>query len=232
MNEKGGSTMPSDFYVVLGISRNANTDKIKRAYRKIVKQYHPDTSDVEQSPEKFHEVQEAYETLVDVQKRKQYDSELLTQKVPIRTAGVKEAVSMRRSVFDEIDQHTSFADDFLEGFLPGFFHKERSRALIKDMYLEAILSPREAHEGGMYPITIPVIESCPRCQKSGFWNDFFCPVCFGYGRIHSKREFFLTIPPNMKHGTEISLSLEDIGLTNVRLNIRVFVDPDLVDASW
>jgi DnaJ-class molecular chaperone len=57
------------------------------------------------------------------------------------------------------------------------------------------------------------------------WEGFFCPVCFGHGRVQSEREFSLSVPPNVKNGTEIRLSMEDIGLSNVYLNVRVLIDP-------
>jgi DnaJ-class molecular chaperone len=76
---------------------------------------------------------------------------------------------------------------------------------------------------------VPVIELCTRCSSRGIWEAFFCPVCAGYGRIRTEREFSVSIPPNVKHGTEIRLSMEDIGLRDVYLNIVVYVDPDLED---
>jgi DnaJ-class molecular chaperone len=57
----------------------------------------------------------------------------------------------------------------------------------------------------------------------------FCPTCNGYGRVRSEREFSLSMPPNVAHGTEIKLSLEDIGLRNVYLNVVIYIDPDLSD---
>jgi hypothetical protein len=64
------------------------------------------------------------------------------------------------------------------------------------------------------------------------WEGFFCPVCFGFGRVQSEREFFLSAPPNVKNSTEIRLSLEDIGLRNVYLNVSVLIDPFLEEEEW
>ncbi|MQY57866.1 hypothetical protein GH140_06725 [bacterium] len=121
----------------------------------------------------------------------------------------------------------SRTDEFFEGFLPGFFDIDKRRIRDKDLYFEAILSPREATEGGLFPITVPVIESCPRCRKTGVWEDFFCPVCSGYGRVQSERDFSLSIPPGVKHGTEIRLAMQDIGMTDTYLNVIVLIDPYL-----
>lgn len=62
-----------DFYDILGVSKDASQDEIKKAYRRLSKKYHPDLNDAEDAEDKFKEVAEAYETLSDKSKRSQYD---------------------------------------------------------------------------------------------------------------------------------------------------------------
>ncbi|MEY3027657.1 MAG: hypothetical protein RLZZ238_2554 [Planctomycetota bacterium] len=62
-----------DYYEVLGVSRSATADEIKRAHRKLALQYHPDRNKDKSAPERFAEVQQAYEVLSDAEKRRQYD---------------------------------------------------------------------------------------------------------------------------------------------------------------
>ena len=220
--------MPEDYYIVLGVNRGANFKKIKKAYRTVIKRYHPDITHTKESTARFLEIKEAYETLSDAEKRKRYDEELAAQGSELRISRVPETIKTRRSLLDEMEGFfSSFTDDFFEGFVPGFFDMDRGRMRAKDLYFEAILSPREALKGGLFPVTVPVIEPCPRCSRTGVWEDFFCPACSGHGRVRSEREFSLSIPPHVKHGTEIRLSMEDIGLKGAYLNILVLIDPDL-----
>jgi len=224
--------MAKDYYIVLGVSRGADLKKIKDAYRTIAKRYHPDLSQNTERAEHFLEVKEAYETLGDEEKRKRYDEELAGADLELRITRVPEIVRERRSRFEGLESFSSRADDFFSGFLPGFFDVEKKRIGEKDLYFEAILTPREAAEGGLFPVTVPVFEVCPRCRNIGMLENLFCPVCMGYGRVQREREFSLSIPPGVRHGTEITLSLEDIGLKDTYLNIFVRIEPDLEEENW
>jgi molecular chaperone DnaJ len=228
---KGGS-MPKDYYVVLGVSRGADLKRIKKAYREAVKRLHPDVIRSDRETEKFLEAREAYETLIDETRRKQYDELLIERGSDLKIKRAPEELMNRASGFDDIERlFSSGADDFFEGFIPGFFDIHKGRIGEKDLYFEAILSPGEAEAGGLYPLSLPIIEACQRCRKKGLWEGFVCPECSGYGRVKAEKRFSLSIPPHVKHGTQIRISMQDIGLRNVWLNITVFIDPGL-EEGW
>lgn len=218
--------MAKNYYVTLGISRGANINQIKKAYRKIAKKVHPDTTQSIDS-QRFREVREAYETLADKDTRRQYDADLKSQPSPVRISSVTDAMKQRSSAIEQMKRFESIMDEFFEGFVPGFFHKERYRPPPKDLYYEVILSPSEAMNGGLFPIKVPVFENCPGCHQTGFMESFFCPDCNGRGYRQAEREFSLSIPPRTSHGTEATVSLEGIGLPDVNLFVRVHIDPYL-----
>jgi molecular chaperone DnaJ len=215
--------MANNYYITLGISRGANLNQIKKAYRQIAKKVHPDTTQSMDS-RRFTEVREAYETLADENARRQYDAKLQRQPTPVRISSLVDEIKQRSSSFNELKRFESFVDEFFEGFVPGFFHKERNRPPQKDLYYEVVLSPSEAMHGGLFPIRVPVIEKCSQCHQNEFWDSFYCSECDGCGYRHAEKEFSLSIPPRTDHNTEATVSLEDIGLPDVNLFVRIQID--------
>ena len=63
----------NDYYTVLGVDRTATAEEIRKAYRSLARKYHPDVNKAEDASTKFNEVQEAYDTLCDAEKRRSYD---------------------------------------------------------------------------------------------------------------------------------------------------------------
>jgi molecular chaperone DnaJ len=220
--------MARDYYLVLGVSRSADLNRIKKAYRQVAKKYHPDVTHTSQSAKKFREVREAYETLSDEGKRKQHDREL-ERRDHRSIRGGKNRINAEPPVYKRETDLFSHLDDWFSGFVPGWF--DTGRGVKKDLYCEIILSPSEASQGGLFPLTVPVVKDCPRCTGSGAGRSLFCSRCYGSGKVEEKREFSVSVPPRVKHGTEVSLSLEDIGLQNVQLHIAVFVD-SRSEAFW
>ena len=113
--------MAKDSFIVLGVSREADVNKIKKVYRRIAKQYHPDISHSKVGAEKLIEVLEAYETHTDEARRKAYDAVLESQGSSLRISRVSEVIRKRTSIYDDLDAFSSLVDEFFEGFLPGFF---------------------------------------------------------------------------------------------------------------
>lgn len=216
--------MKKDYYLVLGVSRGADLNKIKKAYRSIAKRYHPDVSNEKEGMARFLEIKEAYDTLSDQERKIKYDNTLSKQSASYRINRAPDQMRERISRFKASESvFSTETDDFFKGFIPGFLDKDKSPIREKDLYFDAILSPDEASKGGIYPIVVPVMVPCPVCSRSGFWEGLYCPLCDGLGRVSAERKFALSIPSNVSDGTEISLSLEGIGLKECFLHIEVHI---------
>jgi molecular chaperone DnaJ len=224
--------MPKNYYLVLGIDRRADLGKIKRAYRRCVKRYHPDTAPSPNDGKRFRELTEAYETLCDREKRRLYDAELGGRSVRVNNArpispSAASAPLRPGNARPPLSDFFSSTDDLLEGFLPGFFDPHDRPFAPKDMYLEVVLSPREALQGGLFPVTVPVFETCPHCGGGADRWFFICPACGDAGRIRSQRSFTLSIPPRTADGTRVTIPLADIGLRGTDIHVYVRIDPDM-----
>ncbi len=218
-----------DFYVVLGVSRNADPGEIKTAYRRLVKLYHPDTSPCE-PVDRFLEVQDAYDCLSDPEAREQLDQALEgaagqagtpvrvgQRRRPARAREVPRGAAPGPSVWSELD-------DFFAGWVPGVFGPGPDAAREKDLYVELVLTREEARAGGMLPLQIPVEQTCVEC-KGSLTAGLGCPVCRGRGRVVDYHTIEVSVPPGVDDGTVARIPLTDLGLRKVTLLLLVSVEP-------
>ena len=216
--------MQKDYYLVLGISRGADLNKIKKAYRTIVKSCHPDVSDEKEGSSRFLEIKEAYDTLSDHEKKRRYDTDIENEDASYRLTRVpghmRERIDRYRAAESLFSTRT---DELMGGIIPGLFDSSTKNVKEKDLYFEAILTPDEAASGGLYQIKVPIMAQCPVCSRSGLWEGLFCPLCDGFGRISTEKRFALSMPANVSDGTEISISLEGIGVKDTYLHVRVTI---------
>lgn len=207
--------MPKQFYVVLAVSSDADLGKIRVAYRKLVKLYHPDlTSD---DIEKYEELEQAYKTLP-AEEPPRFHSHPPAK--PLKLARPRKTpVALPHHEEDLF----SSVDEFFHGWVPGFFRRGRQVSRKKNLYVELILNPDEARTGGLFPLKVPVETVCEDCKGDGYVNDLTCSACHTYGRLVEYHDIEVSIPPNVTDGTEARLSLDDIGLCGVDLIVLVSV---------
>jgi molecular chaperone DnaJ len=183
-----------DFYQVLGVPDSASQDDIKKAYRKLAKQYHPDANpDKPAAAERFKEISEAHAVLSDPDKRKQYDQMRRLgafDGMPRQRPGASRAGAGRSAGAGPADAEQSFEfGDFggLGDIFSSIFGRGRREEPVSET-LEAVVEVpfRIAALGGKITVTIPVTEACPTCAGSGgapgaTWST--CPECNGRGTI-------------------------------------------------
>ena len=170
-----------DYYEVLGVQRNASEDEIKKAFRRLARQYHPDVNKEKGAEERFKEIAEAYEVLGDAQKRQTYDR--------FGHAGVSGAAAGAGSPFEGFG-FGSFSDLFEQifagaaGAASGTRRAGAQRGA--DLRYELTISFEEAVKGCQKEIEIPRWETCPTCRGNGAQpgtNTTRCTACQGTGEI-------------------------------------------------
>jgi molecular chaperone DnaJ len=175
-----------DLYVVLGVPHGASEAEIKRAYRRLARRYHPDINPGDRIAEaRFRQILQAYETLIDPQRRSRYDS----------GDAVEAAGDRRRSGFEGfdfssrgVDYSASFGDLFAEvlaerGARP--LGQERGA----DLHHELHLTFEESLQGAQRAIPLARRENCRACAGTGLTrvSPGPCHACQGTGAIRSVR---------------------------------------------
>jgi molecular chaperone DnaJ len=167
-----------DYYEVLGVSKNATKDEIKKAYRKLSKQYHPDINKAPDAAEKFKEIKEAYEVLSDDQKRAHYDQFGHTD--PNQGFG-----GFGGTDFD-FGGFGGFEDIFSSFFGGGRRRDPNAPRAGADLQYTMTLTFEEAAFGKETDIEIPREETCDTCHGSGAkpgTKKETCSHCRGTGQI-------------------------------------------------
>jgi molecular chaperone DnaJ len=167
-----------DYYEVLGVSRDASADDIKKAFRKLAFQHHPDHNhDDDGAHDRFKELNEAYEVLSNQDKRTAYDR--------FGHAGV-EGFSQRGEGGFGFGGMGSIFEDFYE-FFSGAASSARSRPKRgDDLHSQVTITLEEAAFGCQREIEIARTENCPECKGSGAKpgsQPSQCPECGGHGRV-------------------------------------------------
>ncbi len=176
-----------DYYEVLGVQRNASTDEIKAAYRKLAMEFHPDRNRSPDAEEKFKEISEAYAVLSDPEKRRQYDA--------FGHEGIGSQYSQedlfRGADFQDLFRDFGFGgfdifDFFFGGRRPNRYGPQRGANLQYDLQITL----EEAARGVETEIEIPRTERCDVCRGSGAspgTSPTQCSRCGGSGQVQQTR---------------------------------------------
>jgi molecular chaperone DnaJ len=174
-----------DYYVVLGVSRDANAEAIRTAYRKCAKQYHPDQNPGDKAAEeRFKKCAEAYEVLSDPEKRARYDQ---FGKAGLRGAGVHDWAHT-----DVQDIFSMFGDVFSFGDLFGGFAGRGGPARGASLRVILGITLEEVLRGASKTVRISRRELCEKCRGSGSTSGRRdkCSTCGGHGRVEQGGGFF------------------------------------------
>ncbi len=225
-----------DYYEILGVSKDASYEEIKRSYRRLAKLYHPDTNPSPDADEKFKEINEAYEVLSNPEKRARYDR-----------YGSAEGPTFEGG-FGGFN-----ADDFFGGFediFDMFFGgstRTRGRPTSKEgssLQYTITVSFREAALGTEKEIEYTRYDTCPVCHGKGIKpgsRPRTCPTCGGRGRVREVQRTIFgefssvhTCPTCHGEGLIIDNPCEECGGTGrvkTRKKIRVTIPPGIENGT-
>jgi molecular chaperone DnaJ len=231
------ATVKRDYYEVLGVPRDAGADDLKRAYRKLAMQYHPDRNQGDpQAEERFKEVGEAYSVLSDPQKRQRYDAFGHSgQQMPdfgpfsfdsafdvfnmffgggrrSRGAGPQRGSDLRMAVDITFEEQVFGAKRTVE--VP----RAATCPQCAGSGAAAGTSPRSCPDcGGSGQVRRAVqsifgqmvnLSACPRCRGEGKLIDQPCPGCRGRGLVEERKTIEVTIPPGVDDDVQLRVSGE------------------------
>src|SRR6266581_2086610 len=219
------ATTERDYYELLGVSRTANADEIKRAFRGLARELHPDVSKEPDADHRFREIVEAYEVLSNSERRELYDR---FGHAGLRSGGFQPTAFDLGSLSDLFSAF--FGDDLFGG-------GGRGRARGADIAARVEIDLAEVATGTKrdvpFGVAVPCkrcggngaepeteIRSCPTCGGNGrvrqvsrsVFGEFVragtCPTCNGSGRVLEERNIEVEIPPGIHDGQRIRLSGE------------------------
>ena len=221
--------MASDPYEVLGVSKKASDDEIKKAYRKLARDYHPDRNpDDPAAEDRFKEVQGAYDTLSDPEKRREYD------------AGGRFANFGGRGFPGAGGFPSDIGDIFSSIFRGGGGPAGQREIRGRDLETEVRLGFDQAMHGTEISVTVPKQAVCPSCSGSGAspgTAPVTCPRCGGRGIDSESQGFFSISQPCPQCGgrgqiiEEPCATCQGAGRTPQRKRYRVRIPPGVRDGT-
>ena len=209
-----------DYYQILGVPRTATDDEVRKAFRKLARQHHPDVAKNKAHGEnKFKEINEANEVLGDPEKRRKYDAMgPAWRDGGFRTSGAgnfgsaQSRGSGQRPGFEFAG--TGFSDFFEQffgssGTRGGFgagSGNERFSERGQDMEADLMVTLEEVMRGAVRPITLRRNVLCNRCSGSGIFRNQACSDCGGTGNVTKQENYKVKIPAGVKEGQKLRLA--------------------------
>jgi molecular chaperone DnaJ len=204
--------LEKDFYAVLGVSKDAPTDQIRKAYRKLAREFHPDRNPgTSESEHRFKEVSEAYSVLSDPAKRKEYDEMRSLFGAGAFRRGARAGAGAGGASFDISDLFGERAasgggaggfgggfSDLLGSVFSAGARVRRGPARGRDVEAEVTLSFEEAVRGATIPLTLRAPGVCDTCQGTGAkpgTTPRTCPHCRGTGLVTTNQGAFSFAEP-------------------------------------
>ena len=224
--------MPQDYYIELGVPRNAADKEVKAAYRRLARRYHPDVNTSDPDAEtRFKRVNEAYQVLSDPKTRRDYDQYGDNWKhAEQMRANDSRGGGFRRSR----GGHQGFGGIGLEDLFGDFgVGNAFGRSQRQTLQTNVQITLEESFAGSKRNITIQGSSTCKECSGTGIDGTVLCSYCGGSGTSQMPRTLEVTIPKGTESGDRIRVRPDDRTELTIEVDVRrhrVFTrkDDDLV----
>lgn len=231
------ATSERDYYQVLGISRTASADDIKKAYRRLARQFHPDMHSGAKKTEmekKFKEMNQAHEVLSDPDKRKKYDQYGGQWEQAEAYERARQAAGAQNRGQAQSFSGEGFSDIFenLFGGRGRATGQHGFSATGEDLETEVELSLREVLSGITKRVNLMEPIPCSTCRGSGAVRNRPCQACLGSGHRMESNSIEVKIPAGVQNGTRVRVAGKgQLGANGGRrgdLYLHVTIIPDKV----
>ena len=184
---------PQDHYKVLGVERKATADDIKKAYRKLARQYHPDKNPGDaKAEERFKQISQAHDVLGDPDKRKEYDRALSNPFSNVGRGGSGQPGFDASGFGDILSDLFGQAAGGRRGGGAGGAGRQPRPERGRDLEAEVTIGFDQAIAGAQVPISVPTYERCPTCN--------------GEGRKRTVKRYRVNVPAGVREGSKIRLA--------------------------
>lgn len=219
------SVQYKDYYATLGVPRTASDADIKKAFRKLAREHHPDVAkDKKRAEEKFKEVNEAYEVLGDAAKRKRYDELGPNWKsgADFRPPPDWEGFTGQRrrggGGFGKADYEFQFGGTGFSDFFEQVFGGRRAGGTTasfgeddvaergRDIEGDIMVTLEEAMRGSLRSVNVRRGVACDSCGGSGRRGQRVCTTCGGDGRVSKSETYQVKVPPGVVEGQRLRLA--------------------------
>ena len=222
--------MARSYFAILEVPSGATHEEVRSAYRRLVKEFHPDH--YEGGSEPFRQIQEAYAVLGDTARRRAYEKSLedvLVKKTTGHTLYPEPEplipgegpVNLGES--SPVRSFQTFSPSFGEIFdwiwdnSSGVDRPKSGR--VRHLTLEVPLTREQAICGGNAKVMVPVRAACPTCRGYGSDGYYECYRCAGQGAISGEVPVSIAFPPGLVQNHSVIIPLEQFGIRNLRLTV-------------
>ena len=183
----GGMEKPKDYYQLLGVARDASASAIRRAFQRLTRRLEPEHGEAG-----IAELQAAYDTLSDAERRRRYDDELGSRSSPLDWSFVRRPA----------------AGDLRRPLAP------------TSLTAEIVLRAEEAAAGTVLSLDVPVAASCDACSGTG-GSLFDCGRCGGEGRVLRRMPVPVHVPAGLREGSVFQVRTDEPAVPTILLTVHL-----------